>query len=196
MKIKSGIFNAFLYGFIGLFVGLFWYESYWTVVSLCAVIGFLFGYFFEKILFDDFDKKIKRIRQLKIQENEEFRLKMESQHGKPSILKYGLNHTNTYSVFEESKIIVINKQAIPYSNIRACELFVVGQTSTSTTEMTTKYLGGYMPGRAVVDTSTNYSVRLSTNNINEPTLIIDCHTDISFATNLVDTLNIIKGYEV
>jgi len=33
-------------------------------------------------------------------------------------------------------------------------------------------------------------------NINEPTLIIDCYTDISFATNLVDTLNIIKGYEI
>ena len=49
-------------------------------------------------------------------------------------------------------------------------------------------------GKTSTDTSTNYSIRLSTNNIYEPTLIIDCYTDISFATNLVDTLNIINGY--
>ena len=107
---------------------------------------------------------------------------------------------------------------MPYSDIRACELFADSQTSSTTTSTTTKSSTGSVVGRAVVgtivaggagaiigglsgektgigetttNTITNYSVRISTNNIAQPTKIYKCNDDIVYATNLVDTINII-----
>jgi hypothetical protein len=143
---------------------------------------------------------------------------IENQLGKAIVVRNSSNLHNSFSVHEESKVVLINKKPIHYSNIRACELLVDGQTSTSTTSTITKSSTGNVIGRAVVgtviaggagaiiggvsgkktgightttDIVTCYSVRISTNNIAESTKIYRCNDDIEFATNLVDTLNII-----
>lgn len=143
---------------------------------------------------------------------------IETQLGKPIVVRNSSNLRNSFSVHEESKVILINKKPILYSNIRACELLIDGQTSSSTTSTITKSSTGSVLGRAVVGTvvaggagaiiggvsgkktgightTTNmvtyYSVRISTNNIAEPTKIYKCNDDIEYATNLVDTLTII-----
>lgn len=161
----------------------------------------------------------RKIRDLKISQiNAEQKELTEKKYGRSIIERDSFSNGNSFSVHEESKVVLINKSAMPYSNIRACELLVDGQTSTSTTSTITKSSTGSVVGRAVVGTVvaggagavigglsgkktgtgetttnviTNYSVRISTNNIAEPTKIIRCNNDIVFATNLVDTLNII-----
>ncbi len=221
MKLLSGFISGGIFGVLGLIIGLFIWDYYWFVVLGFVVLGFLFGV---AISADMENKSIENQKNKKIASERlaqgKARVKelTENQYGKPVIERNSFSNDNSFSVHEESKVVLINQKAIPYSNIRACELLVDGQTSTSTTSTITKSSTGSVVGRAVVGTVvaggagavigglsgkktgigetttsviTNYSVRISTNNIAEPTKIIRCNNDIVFATNLVDTLNII-----
>lgn len=162
-------------------------------------------------------KRKLRLRELQL-EREKEEEDLINRLGQPLICKEGRMCNHLFKIYDQSKVIIINEVEIPFSLLRGCQLVTDGQIITSEYTGKENTNTGSMVGRAIVGgvltggagaiiggataskrqigtntsvSQSKYSVIISMNDLKNPTKIYDCNTDLEFASDFANTINLI-----